>query len=87
MSIEREDIEVLKGYFIEKKDHISMELLENKFVLKDDCDDISGALKDKQADIVKNSAVNEQKLNVLVWLTTAVAGGVIAALIKLFFGM
>ena len=70
MNIEKEDIERLKEIFVTRQE----------------CDsNMDGLGKEINSENVR-LAVIEQRLGTISWLLTAVCGGVIATLIKLFFG-
>lgn len=67
---------------IEDKD---IERLKEIFVLKNDCNYSNDQLDDKLTAESLKLAVIETKLNQITWCLTAVAGGVISMLVKLFF--
>jgi hypothetical protein len=70
MNIEREDIERLKEIFVTRQE----------------CDTNMDGLQDKVEKENVKLAVIEQRLSTISWVLYAVAGGIIATIIKLFFG-
>ena len=60
--------------------------LKEIFVTRKECDRTSESLKSKLSNDRVQLAVIESKLGTITWLLTAVGGGVIATLVKLFFG-
>ena len=60
--------------------------LKEIFVTRKECDDVTESLKRKLSNDSVRLAVIESKLGTITWLLTAVGGGVIATLVKLFFG-
>lgn len=70
MAIEQTDIDRLKEIFVTRKE----------------CDKVTENLKNKLSNDSVRLAVIESKLGTITWLLTAVGGGVIATLVKLFFG-
>ena len=60
--------------------------LKEIFVTRKECDASTERLKYKQSNDRVQLAVIESKLGTITWLLTAVGGGVIATLVKLFFG-
>ena len=60
--------------------------LKEIFVTRKECDDVTENLKNKLSNDSVRLAVIESKLGTITWLLTAVGGGVIATLVKLFFG-
>ena len=70
MMIEQSDIDRLKEIFVTRKE----------------CDEVTENLKSKLSNDSVRLAVIESKLGTITWLLTAVGGGVIATLVKLFFG-
>lgn len=60
--------------------------LKEIFVTRKECDEITENLKSKLSNDSVRLAVIESKLGTITWLLTAVGGGVIATLVKLFFG-
>lgn len=69
--IEREDIERLKEIFVTRQE----------------CESDMKKVDDKLSTDNARLAVIEHQLKTITWLLTAVGGGVIATLIKLFFGV
>lgn len=72
--IERDDLEYLKNYFKEF------------FVTRMECDSITDDLEKKLANDSTRLAVIEHQLKNITWILTAVGGGVITMLIKMFWG-
>lgn len=70
MAVDKEDIERLKEIFVTRKE----------------CDEITEDFRGKLANDSTRLAVIEHQLKGITWLLTAVGGGIIAMLIKLFFG-
>ena len=70
MMIEQSDINRLKEIFVTRKE----------------CDEVTESLKSNLSNDNVRLAVIESKLGTITWLLTAVGGGVIATLVKLFFG-
>lgn len=60
--------------------------LKEIFVTRKECDKVTENLKNKLSNDSVRLAVIESKLGTITWLLTAVGGGVIATLVKLFFG-
>ena len=60
--------------------------LKEIFVTRKECDWTTESLKSKLSNDRVQLAVIESKLGTITWLLTAVGGGVIATLVKLFFG-
>ena len=60
--------------------------LKEIFVTRKECDEVTESLKRKLSNDSVRLAVIESKLGTITWLLTAVGGGVIATLVKLFFG-
>ena len=60
--------------------------LKEIFVTRIECDEVTENLKSKLSNDSVRLAVIESKLGTITWLLTAVGGGVIATLVKLFFG-
>ena len=63
-----------------------IERLKEIFVTRNKCDEVTESLKSKLSNDSVRLAVIESKLGTITWLLTAVGGGVIATLIKLFLG-
>ena len=70
MSLENDDIARLKEIFITRQE----------------CDTNMSGLEDKIGKEDVRLAVIEHRLGTISWLQLAICGGVIASLIKLFFG-
>lgn len=62
-----------------------IERLKEIFVTRQECDLEMDKIKDVLSDNKAQFAVITTKLSLIMWLITAVGGGVIAALVKLFF--
>ena len=60
--------------------------LDERYVKRDDCDNMQKDIDRKLHSDDKKLAVIEYRLNVNNWLTTAIAGGIIALVIKIFLG-
>ena len=60
--------------------------LKEIFVTRKECDEVTESLKSNLSNDNVRLAVIESKLGTITWLLTAVGGGVIATLVKLFFG-
>ena len=60
--------------------------LKEIFITRIECDEVTENLKSKLSNDSVRLAVIESKLGTITWLLTAVGGGVIATLVKLFFG-
>ena len=67
-------------------DELDINRLKEIFVTRKECDDVTESLKSKMSKDSVGLAVIESKLGTITWLLTAVGGGVIATLVKLFFG-
>ena len=60
--------------------------LDEIYVRKDDCNNIQNAVDKKLSNDSTRFAVIEYQQKVNNWLTTAIAGGIIALVIKVFLG-
>ena len=60
--------------------------LDEIYVRKDDCNNIQNAVDKKLSNDSTRFAVIEYQQKVNNWLTTAIAGGVVALVIKVFLG-
>lgn len=67
-------------------DHDDIDRLKEIFVTRQECDNITDDLKKKLADDSTRLAVIEHQLKTITWILTAVGGGVITMLLKMFFG-
>lgn len=67
-------------------DRADIERLEEIFVTRKECDTITDDFRGKLANDSTRLAVIEHQLKTITWLLTAVGGGVITMLIKMFFG-
>ena len=68
---------------IEEKD---IDRLKEIFVTRHECKQATDAFDSKLNKDLVRLAVIETRLNQITWLLTAVGGGVITMLIKMFFG-
>lgn len=68
--LEREDIDRLKEIFVTRQE----------------CQNQTDSFEDKLSKDLIRLAVIETKLSQITWILTAVGGGVITMLIKMFFG-
>ena len=64
-----------------------MEHLREIFVTRRECDTITDGINDKLGKDYAELAVIKSQLKTITWILTAVGGGVITMLIKMFFGM
>ena len=71
MAVNKEDIERLKEIFVTRKE----------------CDEITEDFRGKLANDSTRLAVIEHQLKTITWLLTAVGGGVITMIIKMFWGV
>ena len=60
--------------------------LDEIYVRKDDCNGIQNAVEKKLSNDSTRFAVIEYQQKVNNWLTTAIAGGIVALVIKVFLG-
>lgn len=68
---------------IEEKD---IERLKEIFITRQECKKNTDSFEDKLSKDLVRLAVIETKLSQITWILTAVGGGVITMLIKMFFG-
>lgn len=68
---------------IEEKD---IDRLKEIFVTRQECQNQTNSFEDKLSKDLVRLAVIETKLGQITWILTAVGGGVITMLIKMFFG-
>ena len=68
---------------IEEKD---IDRLKEIFVTRKECQEQINSFEDKLSKDLVRLAVIETKLSQITWILTAVGGGVITMLIKMFFG-
>ena len=68
---------------IEEKD---IDRLKEIFVTRQECQNQTNSFEDKLSKDIVRLAVIETKLSQITWILTAVGGGVITMLIKMFFG-
>ena len=68
---------------IEEKD---IDRLKEIFVTRKECQENNDAIETKLAKDLVRLAVIETKLSQITWILTAVAGGIISMLVKMFFG-
>lgn len=67
-------------------DRNDIDRLKEIFVTRQECDNITDDLQKKLANDSTRLAVIEHQLKTITWLLTAVGGGVITMMIKMFFG-
>ena len=60
--------------------------LDEIYVRKEDCNNIQNAVEKKLSNDSTRFAVIEYQQKVNNWLTTAIAGGIVALVIKVFLG-
>ena len=60
--------------------------LDEIYVRKDDCNNIQNSVDKKLANDSTRFAVLEYQQKINNWLTTAIAGGIVALVIKVFLG-
>lgn len=68
---------------IEEKD---IDRLKEIFITRQECQEQTNSFEDKLSKDLIRLAVIETKLSQITWILTAVGGGVITMLIKMFFG-
>lgn len=68
---------------IEEKD---IERLKEIFITRQECQKNTDSFEDKLSKDLVRLAVIETKLSQITWILTAVGGGVITMLVKMFFG-
>ena len=67
-------------------DENDLHRLDEIYVRKDDCNSIQNAVEKKLSNDSTRFAVIEYQQKVNNWLTTAIAGGIVALVIKVFLG-
>ena len=67
-------------------DETDLRRLDEIYVRKDDCNNIQNAVDKKLSNDSTRFAVIEYQQKVNNWLTTAIAGGIVALVIKVFLG-
>ena len=67
-------------------DNDDIKRLDNIYVRKDDCNNIQSDVDRKLAKDSTRFAVLEYQQKLNNWLTTAIAGGIVALVIKVFLG-
>lgn len=67
-------------------DRDDIERLKEIFVTREECARDMGAMDDRVNNITVDLAVIKSQLKTIQWLLTTVGAGVIATLVKLFFG-
>lgn len=67
-------------------DKDDIERLKEIFVTREECENEMGVMGSRVNDINVDLAVIKTQLKTIQWLVTTVGAGVIAALVKLFFG-
>lgn len=70
MALDKEDIDRLKEIFVTRQE----------------CDTTTDEIKRKQAEGDTRTAIIETKLGQIMWILTAIGGGIITMLVKMFFG-
>ena len=60
--------------------------LDEIYVRKDDCNNIQNSVEKKLSNDSTRFAVLEYQQKINNWLTTAIAGGIVALVIKVFLG-
>ena len=68
---------------LEKDD---IDRLREIFVTRQECDTITDDLAHKLSNDATRLAVIEQQLKTITWIITAVGGGVITMIVKMFWG-
>lgn len=68
---------------IEERD---IDRLKEIFVTRNECNNMNDEVNRKLAADMTRLAVIESQLKTITWLLTAIGSGVIATLVKLFFG-
>ena len=74
MAITHEDIQVLKAEF------------DERYVLQTDCDNVQKNMNDKFSRDDKKLAVLDLKMTACLWLMGIIASGLIALVIRVYFG-
>lgn len=69
---------------VEDKD---IERLKEIFVTRRECDKTTDEINGKLSNDSTKLAVIEQQLKTITWIITTIGAGVVATLIKLFFGV
>ena len=67
-------------------DENDLHRLDEIYVRKDDCNNIQNTVEKKLSNDSTRFAVLEYQQKVNNWLTTAIAGGIVALVIKVFLG-
>jgi hypothetical protein len=67
-------------------DAADIERLKEIFVTRKECDDSMDDVNDKLSNDMKELAVINTKLSLILWFLGAVGAAVITVLVKLFFG-
>lgn len=67
-------------------DQTDIERLKEIFITRRECDNTTEEINRKLANDSTRLAVIEHQLKTITWLLTAIGGGVITTLIKLFLG-
>lgn len=67
-------------------DDKDVERLKEIFVTRKECQENNDAIETKLAKDLVRLAVIETKLSQITWILTAVGSGIIAMLVKMFFG-
>lgn len=71
---------------IQEIDPMVMEYLKEFFVTRRECDTITDDINNKLGRDYAELAVIKSQLKTITWILTAVGGGIITVIIKLFFG-
>lgn len=67
-------------------DKEDIERLKEIFITRQECDNITDDIKGKLSNDSTRLAVIEHQLKNITWILTAVGGGIITMLIKMFWG-
>lgn len=67
-------------------DKDDIDRLREIFVTRQECDSITDDLSHKLSNDATRLAVIEQQLKTITWIITAVGGGVITMIVKMFWG-
>ena len=67
-------------------DDADISRLKEIFITRQECDSITDSLEHKLANDATRLAVIEQQLKTITWILTAVGGGIITMIVKMFWG-
>lgn len=67
-------------------DNTDIERLKEIFVTRKECDEVQDGVQHRLEKDGNKLSIIETKLSMVLWVLAAVGGGVIATLVKLFFG-